>query len=222
MAIIKYDSKLCDMVIEEPSTLTVLNRFGIYLGLGDKTLCDNCNELNLDTDFFSSILNTYINESYFPEETLKSYSANKLIEYFRKTNNYYLRFSIPNIERHFNSLIQRSAEGNNNLDLLRRFFDEVKNELTSRIEGDERIFTAIEQSNYNLIRDIEVNESEDLIEDKLNDLINMFVIHLKGSYDTNLCHAVLVSIISLKKDINQNNRLRYRILMPLIKLHYCK
>ena len=43
-----------------------------------------------------------------------------------------------------------------------------------------------------------------------------------GSYDTNLCHAVLVSIISLKKDINQNNRLRYRILMPLIKLHYCK
>lgn len=219
MAIIKYDSKLCDMVIEEPSTLTVLNRFGIYLGLGDKTLSDICNELNLDIEFFSSILNTYLNENYFPEETLKTYSTNKLIEYFRKTNNYYIRFSIPNIERHFNSLIQKSFEGNNNLDLLRKFFEEVKNELTSRIDSDEKIFSAKENDNSNLIQDFGINESEDMIEDKLNDLINMFVIHLKGNYDTNLCHAVLVSIISLKKDINQNNRLRYRILMPLLRLH---
>ena len=63
-------------------------------------------------------------------------------------------------------------------------------------------------------------ESEDLIEDKLNDLINMFVLHLKGNYDINLCQAVLISIMALKKDINQNNRLRYRILYPLIE-HHC-
>ena len=86
MAIIKYDSKLCDMVIEEPSTLTVLNRFGIYLGLGDKTLTDVCQEMQLDIEFFSTILNTYINENYFPEDILKSHSINRLIEYFHKTN----------------------------------------------------------------------------------------------------------------------------------------
>ena len=55
------------------------------------------------------------------------------------------------------------------------------------------------------------------IEEKLNDLINMFVIHLKGEYDVNLCHAVLVAIMTLQKDIKQNNRIRYRILLPILK-----
>ena len=217
MAIIKHDSKLSEMVIEEPSTLTVLNRFGICLGLGDKTLKDICQEMQLDIDFFSAILNTYINESYFPEEILKTYSINEIISYFKKTNEYYLRFSIPNIERHFNSLIQRSSANNNNLGLLRNFFEEVKNELITRIEFDNQIF---QSQSLTVNADIKNIESEDLIEDKLNDLINMFVIHLKGEYDINLCHAVLISIMTLKKDINQNNRLRYRILFPLIERHF--
>ncbi|MEE1338112.1 MAG: helix-turn-helix transcriptional regulator [Muribaculaceae bacterium] len=220
MAIIKYDSKLCDMVIEEPSTLTVLNRFGIYLGLGDKTLTDVCHEMQLDIEFFSTILNTYINENYFPEDILKSHSINKLIEYFHKTNEYYLRFSIPNIDRHFNSLIQRSSADNNNLGLLRNFFEEVKNELLTRIESDKTILNAILSGTNSNEMQLLKPESEDLIEDKLNDLINMFVLHLKGNYDINLCQAVLISIMALKKDINQNNRLRYRILFPLIEHHY--
>ena len=45
----------------------------------------------------------------------------------------------------------------------------------------------------------------------------MFVIHLKGEYDVNLCHAVLVAIMTLQKDIKQNNRIRYRILLPILK-----
>ena len=220
MAIIKYDSKLCDMVIEEPSTLTVLNRFGIYLGLGDKTLTDVCQEMQLDIEFFSTILNTYINENYFPEEILMSHSINKLIEYFHKTNEYYLRFSIPNIDCHFNSLIQRSSADNNNLGLLRNFFEEVKNELLTRIESDKTILNAILSGTNSNEMQLLKPESEDLIEDKLNDLINMFVLHLKGNYDINLCQAVLISIMALKKDINQNNRLRYRILFPLIEHHY--
>ena len=43
----------------------------------------------------------------------------------------------------------------------------------------------------------------------------MFVIHLRGEYDANLCHAVLFAIISLEKDIKQNNRIRNRILYPI-------
>ena len=56
---------------------------------------------------------------------------------------------------------------------------------------------------------------EDTIEDKLNDLISMFVVHLRGDYDTNLALAVLFSLVSLKNDITQNNRIRNRILHPL-------
>ena len=55
----------------------------------------------------------------------------------------------------------------------------------------------------------------DCIDDKVQDLISMFVIHLKGDYDRNLTHAVLVAIFALKTDLEQNNRIRNRILIPL-------
>ena len=46
MAIITKDSKLSDIVINEPSAITVLNRFNIFLGLGVKTIEDICRENN--------------------------------------------------------------------------------------------------------------------------------------------------------------------------------
>ena len=61
-----------------------------------------------------------------------------------------------------------------------------------------------------------LTEDNDNIEDKLNDLINMFVIHLKGEYDVNLCHAVLVAIMTLQKDIKQNNRIKWFLLLLIV------
>ena len=136
MAIIKYDSKLSDIVLKEPSTISILNKFGINLGFGDKSIADICSEKSLDIDFLTTILNTFINDEYFPEETFKSFCIEKIIEYFNQTNNYYKRFQIPNIERHFDLLILKSECDNNNLALLRNFFNEVKDELLGRIEYD--------------------------------------------------------------------------------------
>ena len=63
-----------------------------------------------------------------------------------------------------------------------------------------------------------ISEADDLsdpIEEKIDDLINMLIVHLKGDYDHNLGMAVIVAIFSLKKDIKQNNRIRNRILRPI-------
>ncbi len=43
----------------------------------------------------------------------------------------------------------------------------------------------------------------------------MFIMHLSGQYDLNLCYGVIVAIITLEKDIRQNNRIRNRILLPI-------
>lgn len=223
MALVNLDTKLCDLVINDPSVITVINRFNIALGVGDKSINTICKAKDIDIDFFLTILNTFINEEYFPEKTLKSFSAAKIINYLNKTNDYYQRFQLPNIERHFDSLISRSNSGNNNLELMRKFFVEMKQELLLRIENDkthwfpsiialESEISKIYCEEFNIVYDKNEN---DMIEEKLSDLKNMFVIHLSGEYDINLCHAVLFAIISLEKDIKQNNRIRSRILKPI-------
>ena len=222
MALINADCKLCDVILNEPSIIPVINRFGIILGVGDKSIRTVCEEKNLDCEFFVTILNTFINEDYFPENRLKSFCATQIVDYLTQTNAYYQQFQIPNIERHFNSLISQSDSDNNNLELMKQFFEELKKELLSRIERDRTCwFPAIRAAAEQLQGEyygehIRYDHDEpDSLEEKLDDLKSLFVIHLRGEYDLNLCHGVIFALYSLEKDIKQHNRIRNRILRPI-------
>ncbi len=219
MALVTPDTKLCEVIVDEPSVVPVINRFDIVLGVGDRTIKSICKEKGIDTSFFITILNAFIHESFFLENVTGAFNAGDVVDYLRKTNNSYLRNQLPNIERHFAALISRS-DSNNNLPLLFNFYREVKTEIERRIDSDNQWFDAItsaEQSNSEVsVAGNAVQAESDSIEDKLSDLINMFVIHLRGDYDRNLCHAVLFAVISLEKDICQNNRIRNRVLRPLV------
>lgn len=219
MALVTPDTKLCEVIVDEPSVIPVINRFDIVLGVGDRTIKSICKEKGIDTSFFITILNAFIHESFFLENVTGAFNAGDVVDYLRKTNNSYLRNQLPNIERHFAALISRS-DSNNNLPLLFNFYREVKTEIERRIDSDNQWFDAIisaEQSNSEVsVAGNAVQAESDSIEDKLSDLINMFVIHLRGDYDRNLCHAVLFAVISLEKDICQNNRIRNRVLRPLV------
>lgn len=219
MALVTHDTKLCEVIVDEPSVVPVINRFDIVLGVGDRTIKSICKEKGIDTSFFITILNAFIHESFFLENLTGAFNAGDVVDYLRKTNNSYLRNQLPNIERHFAALISRS-DSNNNLPLLFNFYREVKTEIERRIDSDNQWFDAIisaEQSNSEVsVAGNAIQAESDSIEDKLSDLINMFVIHLRGDYDRNLCHAVLFAVISLEKDICQNNRIRNRVLRPLV------
>lgn len=219
MALVTPDTKLCEVIVDEPSVVPVINRFDIVLGVGDRTIKSICKEKGIDTSFFITILNAFIHESFFLENVTGAFNAGDVVDYLRKTNNSYLRNQLPNIERHFAALISRS-DSNNNLPLLFNFYREVKTEIERRIDSDNQWFDAIisaEQSNSEVSVAGNAAQAESVsIEDKLSDLINMFVIHLRGDYDRNLCHAVLFAVISLEKDICQNNRIRNRVLRPLV------
>ena len=219
MPLIDHNTKICDIVIKEPSTVTVLNRFGITLGVGDKTVATVCNEHGINPDFLATILNTFINKEYFPERIIDGFSADEIVSYLSKTNAYYEHYQLPNIERHFQLLISKSVPHNNNLGLMLDFFHEVKQELMNRIADDRdrwfpELLSKSRKTSCNAIKEDHDNDT-DSIEDKIDDLISMMVIHLQGDYDTNLGVAVLFAIVSLKNDITQNNRIRNRIMRPM-------
>lgn len=224
MPIINPNTKLRDIIARNPEVVTVLNRFDIQLGVGDLAVDDVCENYGIDREFFTTILNTFINEDYFPEATLSHFSVNKIVAYLKQTNNYYLQFQLPNIERHF-ALLIRTADGESNMGIIMQFFFQVKDELTHRIEHDNNHWfpyvLSLAKGERPKMGDKphcheKFNSEEKVsIEDKINDLINMIIMHLKGDYDRNLCQAVLISVHALKNDISQNDRIRNRILKPL-------
>ncbi len=225
MALLYANTKLCDIIAHEPSVIPVINRFGIRLGTGDATIANICAKYDLDTEFFLTILNTFINEEYFPEKILKSFCASTIIEYLRKTNDYHLRVQLPNIDRHFALLIERSHK-DNNLGAMLKFYNELRKDIAERIDNDTNSWfpAIISMEQRHDIRPViesispTISEESDPIEDKLHDLKNLFIIHLTGDYDQNLCYGVLIAIMSLEKDIKQNNRIRNRILAPVARV----
>ncbi len=222
MALINQELILSDVIIDEPSLIPVINRFGIRLGLGDKTIKEICEEKSLDPDFFTSIINTFRYDDYFPETKFRSFNIGQVMDYLTKTDNSYERFLIPNIESHLNFFIERSDPSNASLSVIRKFFSVFKKELIERIHSDKKEFfpsikAMLENYNSDELYIGSVFEENESMEEKLRDIKNLIIIHLNGEYDQNLCYAVLVSICNLEKDIHQNNRIRNRILMPLVE-----
>lgn len=220
--------QLSEVVEEHPSLIPVINRFGIRLGLSDKPVRTICEEYALDTDFFLTVVNTFLNEEYFPEKKLQTFHTSQIIDYLTKTNLYYSRYQLPNIERHLTSFISMSRPGNNTLNLIGKFFASFKEELIARIKNDEeewfpyclalceRLNGTQASGHLETWKPSSDQRSEDSIEALLADLKSIMVKHLSGDYNENLCYAVIFAISSLEKDIKQHNRIRYRILAPMV------
>lgn len=196
MAFLTASSVLSDQIFDNHFLIPVINRFGIKLGLEDKTVDSICEEYNLNTDFFLSILNTYLNEDYFPEKKLQEFDINLVIDYLKRTDAYYAHAQILNFEKHLNALIATSDPNNKQLELIHKLFLRFKEELLGRI-------------------------SSGLLDDEpslalLSDLKRIFIKHISGSYNENLCYAVIFSIDSLYHDLTKHNRIREKILKPMI------
>ncbi len=186
--IVTKDTKLHDVVIAEPAIIAVLNRFGITLGIGDNSVRNICEERGIDATFFVAVLNAFINDNFTGCEVFASCKP-LATDFLQRTAAYYQRFLIPNVEQHFNLLIRRNTAVNSNLELMRNFFGEVKSDIAATVCAEAGPLPC------------------SAVEDKLSDLISMFVIHLSGNYDVNLCQAVLFAIICLKMDISLYNRI---------------
>ena len=52
--------------------------------------------------------------------------------------------------------------------------------------------------------------------EQLHDIKSVLVRHLRGTYDPNLCYAVLFAVSAFEKDMRLHERIRHRILIPMV------
>lgn len=189
---------MADVLAEHNELIPVLNRFGIRLGVGDKTIGQLCEEYNLNPDFILTVLNVYLHEKYLPDKELPLFDATLIADYFRHAINNYTRELVPNIEKHLNAFIALSGSDEGELSVLQAVFEEFKNQLVSHFKGEVGFGAAFP---YEL----------------LHDLKTILIKHVSGKYNQNLCYAVIFSIHSLEKDLIIHNRLQNKILKPKLK-----
>ncbi len=232
MVLLTSEMKMAEVIHHNFMLIPVLSRFGIRLGFAEKTVKLVCEEHQINSDFFLAIINTFNNESFFPEKKLQAFNILVILKYLRKTHIYYLESQLPMIEKNLDALIRSSKDHNDNLKLLKNFFLTYQKELDEHISREEiLVFPYIERL-YKLyhqdfdskeydetIKKYSINkyeEEHDNIDDKLGDLQNILIKYISDSYDEALCNTVISQLFSLEKDIKDHTRLEDNVLIPLV------
>lgn len=196
MVFLEATSILSEIIEDNHQLIPVINRFGIKLGLGDKTIDEICKAQDINKDFLLAILNTYLNEDYFPERKLLKFDIELVAGYLRQTDAYLKHGQLHNLEKHLNAFIAMSDPNNAQLELIRKLFLKFKDELIKQI-------------------------SEGMVEGNIplaliSDLKSIIIKHISGNFNENLCYAVIFTIDSFQNDLEKHNRIREKIFRPLI------
>lgn len=214
--------------------LQIVSRFGITLGFGDKTVKQVCKDFSIDVDFFLEIVNSYHNNRYFPKKHLQGFSLKLIIDYLRKSHDYYLNTKIPEIAGLLNQLSGfASAITSDSLLLINKFFTEYKNELNVHIQREEdkvypyvfSVEAAFLGKNpageiVKHIRDYSIDDFEtehDNVEDKLFDMKNIIIKYLPLPDDSSLSNAILFELFRLEADLRDHARIEDKVLVPKVR-----
>lgn len=221
MLLVYEDMPLSEVVEENVELIPVLERFGITLGLSDRTAGEICAEKGIDPGFFLAVVNNFLNTDYFPEKQLKTSGISMITDYLTRTEKYYMEYRLPNIEAHLGRLIG-GCPSSRALGMLGRLLSSFRESLSRAVEYDTNVWlpycAAVScggKSNRPDVPEYDAGAYEQGM-NLLHDMKGVMVRHLSGDYDRNLCYAVIFSISSLEKDISVHHRIRERILRPLV------
>ncbi len=224
--------KLADAVHMNYLLLYVIDRFGIKLGFGDKSVEEVCREYNLDSEFFIEIVNSFVDENYIPSSDINTFPTEQAVEYLKNTHTNYLEVQIPEIESLIHEMVQNCSLDKKNVVILNNFFEEYRQELETHIKREEEaVFPYVlkvteafrhQKVSKDLIdemKEYSINDfasEHDNVEEKLYDLKNIIIKYLPPVDDPHLCHKILIELFNLEKDLNDHALLEDRLVVPIV------
>lgn len=189
---------LSELLTEHSELIPVVNRFGIKLGVGEKTIGKICLENDLNINFILAILNVYLDEEYDPDKDLDTFDVSLIVDYLKRTVENYMQVLVPNIEKHFTPFIAMNDGENKELKLLHKMFYQFKSGLSDHLQQG-------------------LEHLSDYPNELLHDLKNIIIKHISGNYNQNLAYAVIFSITALEKELHIYNRLLNKLLLPKLR-----
>jgi regulator of cell morphogenesis and NO signaling len=225
--IITGDLRMADVIHINQRLLLVIERFGISLGFGDKTIAEVCIKHQLNISFVLLVLNVFNDHTFSVSELLSKEYIPELIDYLKNGHQYFLVDKLPYI----NELIDRFIEKTENPDsrLLRAFFKEYMNEVIEHMNFEEKTVFPYILSLYEKLLGQEVNEellryriddfidNHSNIEEKLDDLKQLLIKHFPPTKDRFYRNQILFELFDLEYDLNDHNGLEERILTPIVR-----
>lgn len=218
----KETDRICDIICDEPALLQSMSRFGLPLGVGEKTVKQVCEERGVDTATFLVVADFIHNEARGAADSLERVSVKCLTDYLKQAHIYFLDFQLPSIRRKLLEALDCSQTEEVSF-LILKFYDEYMGEVRKHMLHENRkVFVYVDHlllgqrdAGYSISQ---FARSHSSIDAKLQELKNIIIKYYAPTEKTELLHAVLYDIFTCERDLRMHCRVEDDIFVPVVEM----
>lgn len=213
------NSKMNELLKEDPSLLLTMTRFGIALGFGDKSVREVCQQKGVDMNTFLAVVNFITGDKTLQSGSFDGISISSLIVYLKNAHQFFIDFKLPLIRRKLIEAIGESVTEKPYQDMILRFFDHYVAEVEKHMnyENDTvfpyvlKLIEGEKKSNFN-IGVFEQNHEN--IDSKLTDLKNILIRYFPADTPNYLLNEVLFDLSDCEKDLERHTLVEDYFFVP--------
>ncbi len=214
-------TKLAELLNENPSLLKLLPRFDIQLGFGDHSVEEVCRMNHVNVNIFLMVCSIYADPNTMPHSIEYDDSdMDSLLTYLKASHRFYLEERFPHIEEHLCHIIQ--AAGTKYGNMLKHFYSEYQKEMTEHFRYEEEVvlpyIKALREGNKaHAYRIDQFRNNHSNIEDALEDMNNILIKYLPGDILPAERIEIAGDIMELSTDLISHSLIEERILIPYVE-----
>lgn len=214
--------KMSDLICDEPGLLQMMCRFGIPLGVGEKSVAEVCEQSGVHTLTFLAVANFIKFGPEVDKYFIGKVSVEALVAYLRQAHNYFLDFQMPSIRRKLlEAIISNDNDVNEISYLILKFYDEYMAEVRRHMQHENKyIFTYVDdllrgvrRADFEIVR---FARSHIGIDKKLQELKNIIIKYYTPGESVDLLNTVLFDIFICEADLRCHCEVEDRLFVPAV------
>lgn len=219
--LIAKDMKMSKVLFQHHQLILALERFGMKLGVKERTVEEVCSDFNISPNVFLLVANLHLNISFKHEQNFSTTELEQIVSYLTNSHNYYSKEVFPEVIQNIHLL----SESSNKPELLmvEEFFNEYKKEVDHHFDYENNtVFPYIlhlidnkKDENYSVV---DYREHHDDIQEKLDDLKSLLIEHLPQEANNSLRRKILFALFDLDYDLQIHSKIENEILIPEVEL----
>lgn len=199
--------KMSEMLSRDRRAMQIVSRFGIPMGVGDKTIDAVCKEHGIHTPTFLAIVNNANTDHNSPKT--EDIDLPTLQMYLKNAHTYFLEFLLPRIRRQLIEAINPTDQSDQVAMLILRYFDEYVQEIRIHIQHEDE-------------GQLENHASDDQhIAQKLQELVSLIIKYYPANssypFANELLTTVLLGIYQTEEELQTHCAIEDEILRPAMK-----
>lgn len=216
------NSKMSDLINEDVSLVSLISRFGLSLGFGDKSVKDICESGGIDTHTFLAVVNFISEGSILVESSQDSISIESVINYLKSAHNYFIQFKLPSIRTKLLDAVDSSDQSLPYRQMILKFYDEYVTEVVKHMDYENRTVFPYVMNLINGEKDPDYNiavfeQNHEEIDSKLTDLKSILMKYYPAKEPNYLLNEVLFDLVACEKDLARHNAVEDYFFVPTIE-----